>query len=129
MADTYTLDRDTIVGRLRVLVGDTDVSDGANTSMLPNEDYTIFNSLAGGNLFLGASLALLALGSSTPAISFEAGDISVDRKMLVAERRRLAKEYRELAYSTPAEFVDSYLVNIDKAGVDWTEYLNSPDIF
>lgn len=129
MADTYTLDRTTTVGKLRVLIGDTDVSNGATTALLPDEDLTTFNNLGGGSLFLAAALALLALGSSVPAIAFEGGDISIDKRSLVAERRRLAKEYREFAFSEPAEFVDTFVVRIDKAGVDWSQYINDLDFF
>ena len=123
---TYTHDTDTDTGKLRALVSDTDVSGLDETALLSDEELTVFKNLAGGNLLLGAAIALRAMGAGVPAVSFEAGDVTINKREISRERRMLADSYQKLAYSIPAEYVDSVVYEISRFGIDKSEYVNDP---
>lgn len=121
---TYTYDTSTDIGKIRALVSDTDISGFDETALLADEEITVFKNLGGGNLLLAAAVALRAMGAAVTAISFTAGDISVDKRSVSRERRMLAATYEKIAYSTPAEHIDSVVYNITRFGLDKSEYIN-----
>jgi len=59
-------------------------------------------------------------------IRYRTGDIEVDKREIGKTRERLADRYEKLAYSTPAEYVDSVVYEIDQFGQDNSEYINDP---
>jgi len=123
----YTYDITTTTGKIRALVDDRDVSGSAVTAYFTDEEIEAFLSMAGGNLFLAAALALRTIAGAVAPISYQTGDLKVDKKEIGRQRERLAERYEKLAYSTPAEYVDSVVYDIDKFGQDNSEYINSPD--
>lgn len=124
---SYTYDIDTDVGKLRALCLDTDISGLSETAILSNEQLDAFRTMASGNLFLAAAIALRAMASAVPPITYAAGDLRVDQREVARNRRLLADKYEQLAYDSPAEFLDSFVYNITKLAEDKSEYINDLD--
>lgn len=126
---TYTYDTTTTVGKIRTLIFDTDIGNSGANAYFSDEEINVFHGLTSGNLLLSAAMALRAMGASVPAIMYQAGDVTIDKRKISDARMRLAESYEKTAYSTPAEYVDSVIYNINKFGNDLSEYINDPDIF
>ena len=123
----YTYDVTTTIGKIRALVNDRDVSGDGDTAVLTDEEIEAFSSMAGGNVFYAAALALRTLADTVAPIAFRSGDFQLDKREIGRMRERLADKYEKLAYSTPAEYVDSVVYEIDQFGQDRSEYINDPD--
>jgi len=100
MAHTYVLT--TPIGKLRLLIGDTDI-EPITDAQFSNEELQVFLDLASNSLLLAASYALESWASAiTSALTGERiGDYSYTSKD-AETKMALAKKYRAEDGSTPA---------------------------
>ncbi len=103
MAFTYVLTTD--IGKVRLLIGDTDAAD----YHFEDAELQAFIDLASGALYLAAAMALEAWAASiTDSMTAEKiGDYSYSKKES-ANKMALATRYRMVDASTPAMAISSF---------------------
>ena len=114
MAHTYDLTTNT--GRVRLMIGDTDIVPTTD-AQFSDEEIAVFLSLASNSLLLAASYALEAWASTVTAglTSEKIGDYAYTRKEADA-KMALAKKYRE----EDAMYPSLTWAEMDLSGVDDT---------
>jgi len=100
MAATYDLN--TNIGKVRLLISDTDVTP-ATDAHFTDEEITAFLTMASRSIYLAAAFALEAWAASLTesAESEKIGDYAYTKKQ-AANKLALAKRYRETEAETPA---------------------------
>lgn len=99
MAHTYDVTTD--IGKLRLLIGDTDITPTTD-AQFSDEELQAFLDMASSDLLMAASYALEAWASTVTANmkSEKIGDYSYSRDE-AKSKMDLAKKYRDEASSTP----------------------------
>ena len=120
----FTYNNATKDGKIRLLIHDTTAVNAAFT----DAEITDFRTMADGNIFLAASLALRSMAVSMKGFAFKTGDLSIDKSKAVNALKDLADDYEAKAYKSPGEWVDSFLYEIDKVGDDLSQYINDPQL-
>jgi hypothetical protein len=98
--NVFTLDYSTDVGKVRALIGDTDVS----LPFLQDEDITVFLDLEASSLYGAASVALLTMATKHTVIlkKIDTLDLKTDGPAVAESLRKLANDMREKADDEPA---------------------------
>jgi len=115
---TYTYDATTSNGRVRLLIGDTDISPTTD-AQFSDEEITAFLALSGGSVLLAASYALESwAGALSGALTSEKiGDYSYNKKE-VDVKMALALKYRNEDGLYPAfEWSEYNLTAIDDTSI------------
>lgn len=98
---TFTYNVSTNLGKVRMMIGDTD----STTALLTDEEINAFLSMNGNDLYATASACLYRIASSKALVAkrISAGNYSEDTSGMAAELRATAKEYKAMSDSVPAE--------------------------
>lgn len=96
---TYTYNLQTDIGKLRLLIQDTDVSAGADTAVFADEELQFCLDQSAGNLYLAAALALEinATDAARLAKRKQMDVLSTDTTQIAGQLRDSARLYREQA--------------------------------
>lgn len=112
----YTYDTTTDIGRVRLLIGDTDIVPTTD-AQFTDEEITAFLALANSSVLLAASYALESWAASLTDTSLKSekiGDYSYSKDVIGA-KTALAKKYRDEDAATPAfEWSEYNLSGVDE---------------
>lgn len=100
---SFTYDLTTSIGKVRNLIGDT-TQTGA---IFTDEEITSILSIQGSDVLNAAALALTRIAASKALLSKKksAGNYSEDLTQIAKDCLAVAKEFRDMALSTPADAV------------------------
>jgi hypothetical protein len=114
---TYTKDITTLTGKIRYLVGDTDMT----SPNFSDEELQGFYSLTpDGSIYLACALALDSLASSAAInlTNVTLGTLKIDETSKVEELKLQAARFRDLEYNTPAfAVVEENLSSFNELGI------------
>ena len=99
---TWTYDLATDIGKVRLLIGDTDIVPTTDAHFT-DEEITAFLTMASNSIYLAAAMALEAWAATlTSSMTSEhIGDYSYSKKEM-DDKLALAQRYRDMEAETPA---------------------------
>jgi len=127
MAFSYKPDSPTTRDKLRYLLGDTD------SEQYINEDSELDMALAqnGNSINMAAAFCCRAIAMSRTKAAIVVklmNDVSVDKSKIPALYMKLAEKFESGERDEPVEFWDSADVNVDRMGIDWSEYIGDEEL-
>jgi hypothetical protein len=122
MSFSYNYDSPLLRDKLRLLISDTDSSD----NVFEDEELSIFLDLEDANLNLAAARACrsIAMSRARQAVVVKImGDISIDKSKIATIYLTLADKFENREINTVEEYWDSFSVEVDRFGIDNSEYV------
>lgn len=122
---SFTLDPTTNRGKVRLLIGDTDLVTAAN-QIFSDAEIDAFLELESNDVYMAAAVACrgIAASAARSAIAWKSLDLSVDKKDVPKHFMALGSEFKARAQAgVPWEEIDAYDIRISDFGVDSSEYV------
>jgi hypothetical protein len=127
MSFSYNFDSPLTRDKLRLLISDTDPSD----NIFEDEELDIFLNLEDSNLNLAAARACrsIAMSRARQAIVVKVmGDISIDKSKVSTLYMNLADKFESREINSVEEYWDCFSVEVDRLGIDSSEYVKWEDL-